>query len=130
MTEQHGTEWSTEGWAGSGAAGDRWKMSEAEGELVRIRMKEIRTLPSPRGEWEAVMSDVDVIDADGKGYSTMSDVALGNAWIIGTFREHLPYSAIGVVEAFDGQKGKGYRLRAATDEELARLTGALDPPGF
>jgi len=126
-----GNEWATEGWASSGG-GDRWKMSDNVGKLVRLRMKSERTMPGPRGDWQAIITDVDVIDDDGKGYTTMSDVAIGNAWVLGTFSDHLPYSAIGVVESqtYEATKTTGYVLRPATDEESAKAINALNAPGF
>ena len=124
-----GNEWADNDWASAGAT-DRWKLSDNVGKLVRLRMTEQRTLPSPTGDWQAIVTAVDVVNDDGTGYETFTDQALGNAWLVSTFGPHLPYVAVGVVDSYPTAKGQGYSLRKATDDERAKLDAAVDDPGF
>jgi hypothetical protein len=85
-----------------------------------------------RGE-EATMIQVDVeqVWEDGTGFDSWTDQALWGAWFLSTFRDHLPYTALGVVEEVKTDKGFTMRqLRPLTDAEHQLAMKALDTPAF
>jgi hypothetical protein len=119
-------DWSN--WTGGGS-GDKWKPSENVGKIVRLRMKSRKDLTTKFGEWSFIETDVDQVEGP-DAYTAMTDVPISGRWFLGTFTDHLPYTALGVVEAFEGEKGTGYRLRKCSEEEKALALKALDLPEF
>lgn len=127
MTEQTGDEWGA--WSG-GTPGDKWKAKDNVGRLVRLRMKARKDLVTKYGPWEFIETDVDVIHEDGEGFDAYADVTLDGKWFLGTFSDHLPYTAFGVIESREFANGTGYAMRQMTKEERALADKALDAPGF
>lgn len=122
-----GSEW--EAWSGGGS-GDEWKPSQNVGALVVLRFKSYKELDTRFGEWKFIETDVTMVTPDGTKVEEFSDVAISGAWFVATFKDHLPYRALGCVESFTTDKGTGYKLRTLTDDELKVVTEAADLPGF
>jgi len=126
MTEQDWSDWSE--WEREDF-GDQWDMKA--GQLVRLRLKSIGQVSTKYGEKPMITADVDVIKEDGSGYQTFSDSGIFGQWFINQFRDHLPYTALGVIKQIPTDKGNPmWALSKASDEQRETATKALDVPPF